>query len=117
MPFGNHHNQGLSPSLQSVRALGFDVRFRETHDRHRLFQALDTTKALLGTVGDANYNGFFIQADALAYLAADATWQAAVTANGGLQDYVNDDSFPIVSDSGNSGINANFTYGQELANP
>lgn len=114
----NRHSIGAIPTLASIQALGYDVKWQETHDRHRLYQAVGPSGSIVGSVGDDNYLGFQTQAEALEYLAADTTFIAAVSAAGGVAEWPGKDSHPISHGPGEQGgISGNFHASQEALHP
>lgn len=113
----NLHSAGATPSLASAQQLGFDVKWRETHDRHRQYQTIEMASGdLVGDgVADDNYlHGFQTIDAALVWLTGEGDWDTALAAAGGLSESGTDSS-PLLDVDGNIiGINAQFTFGNEL---
>lgn len=82
----NSHQAGATPSLASVRDLGYDVRWMETYDRHRQYQVVDSSGDLVGDgATDDNYlHGFQTIDAAIVWLTDQAEWDTAVATAGGL---------------------------------
>lgn len=114
----NQHNAGKNITREQAENIGYDVRYVETHDRHRLFQAFKPDGSLVGDgTSDDNYNGFFIEADALHFLANDADFQTALTAAGGITDGGPESEIVHNTTTDVSRIDVTPTSGENLKNP
>lgn len=113
---GNLHSAGATPSLASVEQLGFDIRWQETHDRHRQYQAIVTaTGALVGDgATDDNYlSGFQTIGAATVWLTGQGAWTSALSAAGGLSES-GPSSGPLLDGDGNIiGIAGPFNFPSE----
>lgn len=116
----NLHASGLTPSIGNVQALGFDVRFQETYNGHRMYQAVELVSGDLVGDGETDDNylyGFYTRDFAIVWLIAQTDYTDALTAAGGVTDSgYTDESSPVFNTDGDiTGTDAHPTPGEMLA--